>query len=103
MTQDRDLNVVGIRSRTAADHAEDPPQDQERQGPDHHGSRSCQARITAAQRGTLTLHPIRFAEPQFVSVSSRASLGAASWPATAGSSTPARRACRNRLRPIPFL
>jgi hypothetical protein len=58
MTQDRDLDILRIPRRTA-DHAEDPPQDKERQGPHHHGSRSCQARITAAHRRALTLHPTR--------------------------------------------
>jgi hypothetical protein len=55
VSQDRDLHVVGIGSRTATDHAEDPPQHQERQGPHHHGSRSCQARITPALSRALTL------------------------------------------------
>jgi hypothetical protein len=41
MPQHRDLGIR-IRSRTAADHAEDPPQDKECQGLHHHGSRSCQ-------------------------------------------------------------
>jgi hypothetical protein len=50
VTQDRDLDILRVWSWTAADQAEDPPQDKERQGPHHHGSRSCQARITAAHR-----------------------------------------------------
>jgi hypothetical protein len=31
MPQDRDLDIVGTESRTAADHAEDPSQNKERQ------------------------------------------------------------------------
>jgi hypothetical protein len=38
MPEDRDLHIVGIESRTAADHAEDPPQDKERQSLHRHGS-----------------------------------------------------------------
>ena len=45
MAQDGNLNILRIGSRTAADHAEDPPYDQERQVPDHHGSRSSHAPI----------------------------------------------------------
>jgi hypothetical protein len=41
MTQDRDLDIVGIGSPTGVDHAEDPPQDKERQGPHRYRSRSC--------------------------------------------------------------
>jgi hypothetical protein len=62
-TQHRDLNILGIRRPTATDHTEDPPQNKERQSPHHHGSRSCQAPITAAHRRALTLHPTRLHLP----------------------------------------
>ena len=58
--EDRDLNILRIRSRTDTNHAEKLPQDQERQGPHHHESRSCQARITPAHSRALTLHPSGF-------------------------------------------
>jgi hypothetical protein len=44
----RDLHILCIGSRTDTNDAEKLPQDQERQGPHHHRSRSCQASITAA-------------------------------------------------------
>jgi hypothetical protein len=42
VTQGRDLDILAIGTRAAADHAEDPPQAKECQSPHHHGSRSCQ-------------------------------------------------------------
>jgi hypothetical protein len=57
VAQDRDLDILRIRSLAAADHADYSPQDKERQSPHHHGSRSCQLRIPAAHCRTLTLHP----------------------------------------------
>jgi hypothetical protein len=36
VAQDRDLDILSIGRRTAADYAEDPPQDKKRQGPHHH-------------------------------------------------------------------
>jgi hypothetical protein len=57
VAQDRDLYILRLGSRTAANHTEDPPQDKERQGPYHHEvilARSC---ITPAQGRALTLHP----------------------------------------------
>ena len=61
VTQHRDLNIVCLRCRTAAYHPEDPPQDNERQGPRHHGAdpaSPASQQLTAA-RQVCTPHGAR--------------------------------------------
>ncbi len=73
--EDRDLDSHRIGSLTAADHAEDPPQDEERQGPHHHAGHPARPPRYPRHGHALMLHPNN---------SYRVGLGADSGPVAAG-------------------